>query len=151
MIFFKTAFDPDRLTIGEVTNLGFPISSTDDDFLFIPLDSLENHAAFTTIRSSPLGKIELVEGNLLQTNAGIILVQGKFQDQVNPKNTNLRIRVKDVERGIEYGPFVSDSAGNYQVVLPGEGSYEFTATVNGTQQVFVDKKNTSQAICRSRF
>ncbi|MBM3165240.1 MAG: hypothetical protein FJZ80_07255 [Bacteroidetes bacterium] len=138
--FFKVAFDPQSLYLGEIVNLGFPFSSTDDDFLFIPLDSAGNHAAFTTIRSVPVGKIELVEAKFQQSSSSLVVVQGKFQDLVNPKNTSLQITVKDLERGIEYGPFVSDSAGNYQMVLPGEGSYEFEAKISGTQQVFIDKK-----------
>jgi hypothetical protein len=138
--FFKVSFDPASMTLGEVVNLGFPFSSTDDDFLFVPLDSAGNHAAFSTIRSSDIGKIEWVQAIYQKSNAGIVLVQGAFKDQVNPKNTNLQIKVKDLERGLEYGPFVSDSSGNYQVVLPGEGSYEFVASISGTQQVFIDKK-----------
>ncbi|NBU91513.1 MAG: hypothetical protein EBS17_01605, partial [Flavobacteriia bacterium] len=138
--FFKVAFDPFAMRLGEVTNVGFPFSSSDDDFLFIPIDSAANHAFFTTIRNSPPGKIELVEARLEKATSNLVAVKGKFEDLVNPKNTRVQIKVKDLERGIEYGPFISDSSGNYQMILPGNGSYEFVANITGTQAVFTDKK-----------
>ncbi|NBU47602.1 MAG: hypothetical protein EBS34_09230, partial [Flavobacteriales bacterium] len=142
--FFKMKFNPETMQIGEIENVGFPFSSTDDEYLFIPVNTDGTQAYFATGRSAQIGKIDWVQGKLEKVNANIVLLQGRFKDYVNPKNTQIQVKVKNTKDGLEYGPFVSDSLGNYVLMLPGAGRYEFTATIPGTQQVFKDTKDLPQ-------
>jgi hypothetical protein len=145
--FFRVKFNVETLECGSVENLGFPFSSSDDDLIFIPLNNDFSRSAFTSMRTTAPGKVSFFEAQFIPDLDPLVLIQGKLTDEVNQKNTQVTIRVKDVNSGVEFGPFVSDQNGEYSLVLPGSGTYEFSATVNGSDQVF---KNTqvipSQAV-----
>jgi len=145
--FFRVKFNIETLECGSVENLGFPFSSSDDDLIFIPLDNDFSKSAFTSMRTTAPGKVSFFEAQFIPDLDPLVLIQGKLKDEVNQKNTQVTILVKDVNSGVEFGPFVSDQNGEYNLVLPGSGTYEFSATVNGSDQVF---KNTqvipSQAV-----
>ncbi len=145
--FFRVKFNIETLECGSVENLGFPFSSSDDDLIFIPLDNDFSKSAFTSMRTTAPGKVSFFEAQFIPDLDPLVLIQGKLKDEVNQKNTQVTILVKDVNSGVEFGPFVSDQNGEYSLVLPGSGTYEFSATVNGSDQVF---KNTqvipSQAV-----
>jgi hypothetical protein len=145
--FFRVKFNIETLECGSVENLGFPFSSSDDDLIFIPLNNDFSKSAFTSMRTTAPGKVSFFEAQFIPDLDPLVLIQGKLKDEVNQKNTQVTILVKDVNSGVEFGPFVSDQNGEYNLVLPGSGTYEFSATVNGSDQVF---KNTqvipSQAV-----
>jgi hypothetical protein len=145
--FFRVKFNIETLECGSVENLGFPFSSSDDDLIFIPLNNDFSKSAFTSMRTTAPGKVSFFEAQFIPDLDPLVLIQGKLKDEVNQKNTQVTILVKDVNSGVEFGPFVSDQNGEYSLVLPGSGTYEFSATVNGSDQVF---KNTqvipSQAV-----
>ena len=136
---FKVPFVDESVT-GEILNLDFPFSSSADDFYYIPLNSKGTKACFASDRNSPLGKIQVFTiQNQLQQNETLVL-QGQFLDLVDAKNTRVQVTVKDSEDGMVYGPFTSNEQGQYQITLPGPGEYQFTASINGTTQVFNDTK-----------
>lgn len=137
---FKTTFDPSSNTTGAVVNLDFPFSSVEDDFYFIPLDSLNQMAAFASTRNSAKGKIEIYEVKLEDFSDQIIYLKGQIVDQVDPQNKTAQVTVVDETDGKVYGPFPTDKDGNYNVILPGSGTYRFLVKVDGSDQTFENKK-----------
>ena len=137
---FKTTFDPIANSIGTVTNLDFPFSSVEDDFYFIPMDSLNQMATFASTRNSARGKIEIFEIKLEEFSDQIIYVKGQINDQVDPQNKTAQVTVVDENDGKVYGPFPTDNQGNYNVILPGSGNFRFMVKFDGTDKTFENKK-----------
>ena len=137
---FSVSFDPETNTLGSVENLDFPFSSAANDFFFVPLNSTASIAWFASDRNVATGRIEALKVSYTVNAGNLIAVRGQFTDLVNPKNTRIQIKVKDPQDGTEYGPFTSDENGNYNMLLPGAGTYVFSAFIDGTEKIFENEQ-----------
>ena len=132
---FQVAFNPLENVAQEISNLDFPYSSADDDFLFVPEEN-QKTAYFSSNRNCEKNKIDvyLVENG--KKKSTIQLIKGDFHDLVDEKNKLAQIKVVDVNSGEEFGPFTTDDNGNYSIILPGGGKYKFMVTVEGSRKLF---------------
>ena len=132
---FQVAFNPIENVAQEISNLDFPYSSADDDFLFVPEEN-QKTAYFSSNRNCEKNKIDvyLVENG--KKKSTIQLIKGDFHDLVDEKNKLAQIKVVDVNSGEEFGPFTTDDNGNYSIILPGGGKYKFMVTVEGSRKLF---------------
>ena len=137
---FSVSFDPETNTLGSVENLDFPFSSAANDFFFVPLNSTASIAWFASDRNVATGRIEALKVSYTVNAGNLIAVRGQFTDLVNPKNTRIQVKVKDPQDGTEYGPFTSDENGNYNMLLPGAGTYVFSAFIDGTEKIFENEQ-----------
>ena len=132
---FQVDFNPIENVAQEISNMDFPYSSADDDFLFVPEEN-QKTAYFSSNRNCEKNKIDvfLVENG--KKKSTIQLIKGDFHDLVDEKNKLAQIKVVDVNSGEEYGPFTTDDNGNYSIILPGGGKYKFMVTVEGSRKLF---------------
>ena len=132
---FQVDFNPIENVAQEISNMDFPYSSADDDFLFVPEEN-QKTAYFSSNRNCEKNKIDvfLVENG--KKKSTIQLIKGDFHDLVDEKNKLAQIKVVDVNSGEEYGPFTTDDNGNYVIILPGGGKYKFMVTVEGSRKLF---------------
>jgi hypothetical protein len=137
---FSVSFDPETNTLGTVENLDFPFSSSADDFFFVPLNPTATIAWFASDRNVATGRIEALKVSYAVNTGNLIALSGQFTDLVNPKNTRIQIKVKDTQDGTEYGPFTSDENGKYNMLLPGAGTYVFSAYIDGTEKIFENEQ-----------
>jgi hypothetical protein len=132
---FKANFNPASNFTQNTSNLDFPYSSANDDYLFVP-EKDNKTAFFASNRLSQRNKIDVFEVETSTKNSTIQLIRGDFSDLVDEKNTIAQIKVIDVSTGVEFGPFTTDESGKYAIVLPGGGTYTFSVTVEGSRQLF---------------
>ena len=141
---FRVSFDPELNEVGTPENMDFPFSSAADDYFFVPLDSNATTAWFASNRNTATGGIEAMQVNYSKNEQSLVAIVGNFSDAVDPKNKGLQISVTDKVDGTTYGPFSSDELGTYKLMLPGAGTYVFTATIEGTDHVFQHEQKIPQ-------
>ena len=132
---FKVNFNPASNFTQNTSNLDFPYSSANDDYLFVP-EKDNKTAFFASNRLSQRNKIDVFEVETSTKKSTLQLIRGDFSDLVDEKNTIAQIKVLDVSTGVEFGPFTTDESGKYAIVLPGGGTYTFSVTVEGSRQLF---------------
>ena len=132
---FQVKFNLLENNTQSITNLDFPYSSADDDFLFVP-EVDQKTAYFASNRNSEVNKIDVYAVEFGTKKSTIQLIKGDFYDLVDDKNKLAQITVVDMNSAIEYGPFTTDEFGKYVIVIPGSGKYKFNVTVDGSRQLF---------------
>ena len=132
---FKVKYSLEANTCSELENLGFPYSSPNDDYLFVP-DYGTPNALFATNRNGNPSKIEIVKVEKQQKKVEMLFVKGAFSDLIDPQNTDLELTVKHKETGEVFGPIYTSKEGKYVVCLPKDGIYSFQAKVTGSLTVF---------------
>ena len=132
---FQVKFNPLENNTQSITNLDFPYSSADDDFLFVP-EVNQKTAYFASNRNCEVNKIDVYAVEFGTKKSTIQLIKGDFYDLVDDKNKLAQIMVVDMNSAIEYGPFTTDENGKYVIVIPGSGKYKFSVTVDGSRQLF---------------
>jgi len=132
---FKVKYNLIQNTCSELENLGFPYSSPNDDYFFIPDDGTPN-ALFATNRNGNPAKIEIVKVEKEQKKVEMLFVKGVFSDLIDSQNTDLEITVKHKETGETFGPIYTSKEGKYLICLPKEGVYSFQSKVTGSLTVF---------------
>ena len=132
---FQVKFNPLENNTQSITNLDFPYSSADDDFLFVP-EVDQKTAYFASNRNCEVNKIDVYAVEFGTKKSTIQLIKGDFYDLVDDKNKLAQIMVVDMNSAIEYGPFTTDENGKYVIVIPGSGKYKFSVTVDGSRQLF---------------
>ena len=132
---FQVKFNLLENNTQSITNLDFPYSSADDDFLFVP-EVDQKTAYFASNRNSEVNKIDVYAVEFGTKKSTIQLIKGDFYDLVDDKNKLAQITVVDMSSAIEYGPFTTDEFGKYVIVIPGSGKYKFIVTVDGSRQLF---------------
>ena len=132
---FQVNFNPVENNTQSITNLDFPYSSADDDFLFVP-EVDQKIAYFASNRNCEVNKIDVYSVEFGTKKSTIQLIKGDFHDLVDEKNTLAQITVVDMNSDIEYGPFTTDENGKYVIIIPGSGKYKFSVTVDGSRQLF---------------
>ena len=132
---FQVKFNLLENNTQSITNLDFPYSSADDDFLFVP-EVDQKTAYFASNRNSEVNKIDVYAVEFGTKKSTIQLIKGDFYDLVDDKNKLAQITVVDMNSAVEYGPFTTDEFGKYVIVIPGSGKYKFIVTVDGSRQLF---------------
>ena len=132
---FKVKYNLNENTCSELVNLGFPYSSPNDDYFFIP-DVGTPNAIFATNRNGNATKIEIVKVEKEQKKVEMLFVKGVFSDLIDSKNTDLEITIKHKETGETFGPIFTDKEGKYLICLPKDGIYSFQSKVAGSISVF---------------
>ncbi|MBU3658866.1 MAG: hypothetical protein FGM14_03275 [Flavobacteriales bacterium] len=132
---FKVKYNLNENTCAELVNLGFPYSSPNDDYFFIPDDGTPN-ALFATNRNGNTAKIEIVKVEKEQKKVEMLFVKGIFSDLIDSQNTDLEISVKHKETGEVFGPIYTNKEGKYLICLPKDGIYSFQTKVTGSLTVF---------------
>ncbi len=138
---FKSVYNEGSQQWSNPVNMDFPISSPDDDLLYIP-DTSNEVAYFSSRRGSVDGNIGVYKikvGRLAVTTA---LIKGKFyttdDEGVHPKS---KIIVKNASNNKLVGVFnSSEKTGTYIVNVPSGAKYLFTVETDGfiAQSVLVD-------------
>jgi len=132
---FQVKFNPLENNTQSISNLDFPYSSADDDFLFVP-EVDQKTAYFASNRNCEVNKIDVYAVEFGAKKSTIQLIVGDFYDLVDDKNKLAQIMVVDMNSATEYGPFTTDEFGKYVIVIPGSGKYKFSVTVDGSGQLF---------------
>jgi hypothetical protein len=132
---FKVKYSLEANTCSELENLGFPYSSPNDDYLFVP-DYGTPNALFATNRNGNPSKIEIVKVEKQQKKVEMLFVKGAFSDLIDPQNTDLELTVKHKKTGEVFGPIYTSKEGKYVVCLPKDGIYSFQVKVTGSLTVF---------------
>ncbi len=132
---FKVKYSLDANTCSELENLGFPYSSPNDDYLFVP-DYGTPNALFATNRNGNPSKIEIVKVEKEQKKVEMLFVKGFFSDLIDSQNTDIEITVKHKETGETFGPIYTSKEGKYLICLPKDGVYTYQSKVTGSLTVF---------------
>lgn len=132
---FRSKFDATTGTFGTPENLDFAISSPDDDVLFI-VDSLEQNAYFASARQSELGKLHVYKVMMERVPLQMVVLKGSFISEKNPNAKVINIEVSDENGNKIIGNFQSDESGNYTIMLPKGGNYEYVMKLDGVTQEF---------------
>ena len=133
---FKSKFDPSNNKADNTSNLDFPYSSADDDFLFVP-EIDQKKACFSSNRNCERNKIEVYSVEYNTINSTIQLIKGDFHDLLDEKNKMAQIKVINVNTLEEFGPFTTDENGKYSLLIPGSGDYKFSVTIDGSRETFI--------------
>ncbi|MFN8116483.1 MAG: hypothetical protein U0W65_10245 [Bacteroidia bacterium] len=127
---FKTTYDATTQTWSKPENMEFPISSPDDDILFVT-DSLEKTAFFSTGRYSPYGKIDVLKINTERRPMNFAYIKGTVVKEEATQSLKSKITVKNMENGEIVGTFQAADNGDYNLELPNGGKFLFTVETPG--------------------
>lgn len=127
---FKTTFDEATNTWSKPVNLDFPISSPDDDILFVT-DSLEKTAFFSTGRYSPYGKIDVLKINTERRPMNFAVLKGTVVKEEASQSLKSKITVKNMANGEIVGTYQAQDNGDYYMELPNGGKFIFTVETPG--------------------
>lgn len=129
---FRSKYDEDSNTFGEPENLDIPISSPDNDLLYI-VDSLEQFAYFASQRTSENNKVDVYKVRVERIPTQFVILKGEFISEVNPSEKALSITVKN-NAGKLMGVYKTTANGEYLINLPKGGRYEFVLNVGSKEQ-----------------
>lgn len=122
---FKSIYDENTNSWGAPVNMDFPISTPDDDILFIA-DTLGQTAYFASTRSSPEGMIDIYKIKIQKHAPATVLLKGIAYTDNGKKPAASTITVKNYETGQTVGIYNSSHD---------DGSY-FMSLPNGSQLVY---------------
>ncbi len=138
---FKSVYNEESQEWSNPVNMDFPISSPDDDLLYIP-DTSNEVAYFSSRRGSIDGNIGVYKIKVGRLPVTTALIKGKFyttdDEGVHPKS---KITVKNASNNKLVGVFnSSEKTGTYIVNVPSGAKYLFTVETNGftAQSALVD-------------
>lgn len=132
---FRCKYDPTTNEAGTVENLDFPISSPDDDFLFIP-DTLGEYAYFSSSRQAQNGKIHIYKVKIKNNPNRYFAIQGKVKGNVDAVRS---IELVDPVSRKSLGTYEPDVSGNYTIILPKNGKYELRIQTESSKEPFISK------------
>jgi hypothetical protein len=122
---FRCKYDPLKNSCDKVENLDFPLSSADDDLLYIA-DSLGERAFMASTRQSPTGKIHVYDMRVERVPMQLVIVKGNFISEIDPSGKSiLQITVKNPKNGNVISSVKTGSNGDYLLSFPQPGNYEF--------------------------
>ena len=132
---FRAIYDEETNSYIKPQNMDFPISSTDDDLLYI-VDSLDRKAYFASRREAEFDKLMVYNVRVERFPVQIAVIKGAFESTIDPKNKDLEISVTNARTGEHIGDFETMKNGSYLITLPKGGLYEFSLTVGGKTETF---------------
>jgi hypothetical protein len=128
---FKVNFNLSESSASDRKNLNFPFCSPNDDLFLVP-DLPSKNAYFASNRNGELNKVEVFLIELSDSIIPMITIPGKLADQVDPMNKNVQIDLISAFSNERFGPYYSDSEGNYLLAIPKAGVYTFKVKVSGS-------------------
>lgn len=129
---FRSVYDKETNQFGEPENLDIPISSPDNDFLYI-VDSLEQYAYFSSQRTSEGDKVDVYQVRVQRIPLQFVIIKGSFSSVLNPNEKALSLTLKN-NSGESVGNFTTSPQGDYLINLPSGGRYEFILNVADKEQ-----------------
>lgn len=129
---FRSIYDPETNSFGEPENLDIPISSPDNDFLYI-VDSLEKYAYFSSQRTSEGDKVDVYQVRVQRIPLQFVIIKGNFNSVLNPNEKALSLTINN-NSGELVGNFKTTPQGDYLINLPSGGRYEFILNVADKEQ-----------------
>jgi len=134
---FRSEWDELTQTWTPPQNVGYPINTVHNEFLFVPKPK-EQLAYFTSDRSSPFGKIEVFKIKYPKEIITTAVIKGRFLVAGNPNITRAQITVIDLHKNELSGIYNTDrKSGNYLIVLKPGGKYKFMVKVKGFEEQVV--------------
>jgi hypothetical protein len=121
---FRCKYDPLKNICDQVENLDFPLSSTDDDLLYIA-DSLGERAFMASTRQSPAGRIHVYDISVERVPMQMVVVKGTFKSEIDAAGKgNLSITIRDPNNGNVISAVQTSAQGDYLLSFPNAGKYE---------------------------
>lgn len=116
---------------GNPKNMGYPINSPYDDFLFMPSLS-ETEAYFVSNRRSPTGGYNLYKINMPKPALPLTIIKGHFMTNDSIPNFSASIAVYNTNNEEVVGIYNSNAnTGNFLMALIPGVKYEFNITADG--------------------
>ncbi|MFL2664193.1 MAG: hypothetical protein ACJ0F1_04665 [Crocinitomicaceae bacterium] len=134
---FRSKFSLETLKSEKVENLNFPYSSTANDFLFIPNLPSEN-VIFSTDRNQDIDKLAVVEARFNAPVLSSLVASLYFEDIIDPQNVAAEFYVTNELSKEKFGPFKTNTNGALYFIVPAPGAYFIEASIDGSEQVFLD-------------
>src|SRR5690554_7802587 len=91
---FRSVYDKETNQFGEPENLDIPISSPDNDFLYI-VDSLEQYAYFSSQRTSEGDKVDVYQVRVQRIPLQFVIIKGSFSSVLNPNEKALSLTINN--------------------------------------------------------
>ena len=135
---YKAYYDLNTNVASNVERMPYPYSSPVDD-LFYVTDPAQQRAYFATTRQAKVGQYEIYTLELDQPVQLRFVFSGHFFNDLEPLSKTVNLRFKRLNSQEDFGPFVSDSDGNYTVALPSSGDFELEISVAGASKVYTTR------------
>ena len=135
---YKASYDLNANVASNVERMPYPYSSPVDD-LFYVTDPAQQRAYFATTRQAKVGQYEIYTLELDQPVQLRLVFSGHFFNDLEPLSKTVNLRFKRLNSQEDFGPFVSDSDGNYTVALPSSGDFELEISVAGASKVYTTR------------
>ncbi len=135
---YKASYDLNANVASNVERMPYPYSSPVDD-LFYVTDPAQQRAYFATTRQAKVGQYEIYTLELDQPVQLRFVFSGHFFNDLEPLSKTVNLRFKRLNSQEDFGPFVSDSDGNYTVALPSSGDFELEISVSGASKVYTTR------------
>ncbi len=132
---YKASYDLSANFASNVERMPYPYSSPADD-LFYVTDPAQQRAYFATTRQAKVGQYEIYTLELDQPVQVRFVFSGHFFNDLEPMSKTVSLRFKRLNSQEAFGPYVSDSDGNYTVALPSSGDFELEISVEGASKVY---------------
>ena len=132
---FRAEFDEESNKFINVENMDFPISSPDDDLLYV-VDSLNRLAYFSSKRESEFGKVTVYNVRVERFPVQIAVIKGTFNSTIDPSVKEMTVQVTDKRSGKRVGTFETNRKGEYLITLPKGGQFEFVINVDEKEDEF---------------
>ncbi len=135
---YMASYDLNANIASNVERMPYPYSSPVDD-LFYVTDPAQQRAYFATTRQAKVGQYEIYTLELDQPVQLRFVFSGHFYNDLEPLSKTVSLRFKSLNSQEAFGPYVSDSDGNYTVALPSSGDYELEISVSGASKVYTTR------------
>ena len=135
---YKASYDLSANFASNVERMPYPYSSPVDD-LFYVTDPAQQRAYFATTRQAKVGQYEIYTLELDQPVQLRFVFSGHFFNDLEPMSKTVSLRFKRFNSQEAFGPYVSDSDGNYTVALPSSGDFELEISVEGASKVYTTR------------
>ncbi|MES2838214.1 MAG: hypothetical protein V4667_11865 [Bacteroidota bacterium] len=141
---FRCEYDTTTQTFTNPENVDFPISSTDDDILYIT-DKDNETAYFSSKRISGAGEITIYKVKVDRVAMALALVKGTFSAEDESKHPKAKLTVTNIDNGRQIGVLnLKEGEGKFTLYLPTGTNYAYkleslgyvtqTETVNFPEQ-----------------
>ena len=135
---YMASYDLNANIASNIERMPYPYSSPVDD-LFYVTDPAQQRAYFATTRQAKVGQYEIYTLELDQPVQLCFVFSGHFYNDLEPLSKTVSLRFKSLNSQEAFGPYVSDSDGNYTVALPSSGDFELEISVSGASKVYTTR------------
>ncbi|MBX9852377.1 MAG: OmpA family protein [Cytophagaceae bacterium] len=143
---FTVTYNPLNDSITELTNVGYPINTADDDIFFV-WSADGTRAYFSSMRASDnYGEKDIYVLTRPKANVSLIVLKGKVFSKTSQQPIAATLTVTDNETGQVVGVYNSNSfTGKYTVIVPPGKNYGIAVTASNhlphSENVFIPQKD----------